>query len=282
LKLQLDLDQIYADSDFISSDEFLRNASASGYRYLKRDFLFRSGIWRGTKVQSTLRAPWKYAGKKLVLGHSDLMTDSRIISFLRIFGVSHVFGQNTISLLGKSTSLPLGLTNDCDDSPVHRILGNTQHIIRAHQSTNFLSSYTGTIYVNFTAKNNEAVRKMILNLLPAIENVVRGEMIFSESGRIKYLSNLRTNSFVLCPEGNGVDTHRLWETLYMGGIPIVQKNVYLESLLNDLPVVQVDHWDQLRDPQFLYEQWWLIQDQTHNLDSLKLKYWLDILVSESR
>ena len=274
---QIDLEKVFADSDFIMSDQFLRSASSLGYNYQKRDFIFKSGVWRGAQIQSTLRTPWKYFDKKLVIGHSDLMTDSRIVHILKLIGVSHVYGQNTLPLSGHSTSLPLGLTNDCDDSPVHRILGNTRHLLRAHQSTNFPHTYKGTIYVNFTASNNVAIREPILRLLKNMQNVVYGETVFSETGRIEYLANLRSNSFVVCPEGNGVDTHRLWETLYMGGIPIVKKSDYLRSLLVNLPVIQIDSWSQLSDSRFLEEEWISIQNRSHNFDSLRLKYWLDLL-----
>ena len=30
--------------------------------------------------------------------------------------------------------------------------------------------------------------------------------------------------FILCPRGNGVDTHRFWEVVYAGGIPIVKES----------------------------------------------------------
>lgn len=274
---QMDLDKVFEDSDFITSDEFLHRASALGYNYLKRDFLFKSGTWRGARIQSILSHPSKYFDENLVIGHSDLMTNSRMIRILKLMGISHVYGQNTFPVSGQSTSLPLGLTNDCDDSPVHRILGNTRHIMRAHQSTNFPKAYTGTIYVNFNASNNAATRLPILKLLQNIQNVVYGETVFSETGRIDYLSNLRSNSFVICPEGNGVDTHRLWETLYMGGIPIVQKSVYMQSLLSNLPVIQLNHWNELSDPQFLLNEWISIQNRSYNLNLLKLQYWLGII-----
>ena len=29
--------------------------------------------------------------------------------------------------------------------------------------------------------------------------------------------------FVICPEGNGIDTHRMWEALYLRTIPIIKK-----------------------------------------------------------
>ena len=31
-------------------------------------------------------------------------------------------------------------------------------------------------------------------------------------------------SFELCPEGNGMDTHRFYEALFLNTIPIVKKN----------------------------------------------------------
>ena len=278
---QLDLEKVFADSDFIMSDQFLYRAKSLGYNYQKRDFLFKSGVWRGAQIQSILKTPWQYFDKKLVIGHSDLATDSRIIHTLKLLGISHVYGQNTLSLSGHSTSLPVGLTNDCDDSPVHRIWGNTRHILRAHRSTNFPHTYKGTIYVSFTASNNVTIREPILRLLKNIQNVVYGEIVLSETGRIEYLANLRSNSFVVCPEGNGVDTHRLWETLYMGGIPIVKKSDYMSSLLSDLPVIQINHWNQLSDTQFLHNEWASIQNRSHNFESLKLQHWLDLITRGS-
>jgi hypothetical protein len=113
-----------------------------------------------------------------------------------------------------------------------------------------------------------------------LKNTVYGEMIFSESGRVQYLSSLRSNSFVLCPEGNGVDTHRLWETLYMGGIPIVLKTQYLSDILAILPVVQLNDWSELGNQKFLESEWHRVQNNNNNFDLLKLSYWCNVLGSE--
>ena len=277
----VDLDKLYADSEFLSSEQYLSIANDLNYNYLKRDFLFKSGVWRESKVRSISRAPWKFAGKNLVIGHSDIMTNLKAIRMLRLFGVSHLYGTNTIPFQNISTTLPLGLTNDCDDSPIHRILGNTRHLLRAHHASNFPSSYTGSLYVNFTASNNEVVRSQLLKLLNPLKSVEYGETDFSERGRIHYLSSLRTNSFVVCPEGNGVDTHRLWETLYMGGIPIISKSRYLSGLVSNLPVLQVDDWSQLQDEAFLESQWSTIHKTVHNFDKLKSSYWFEVMNSKN-
>lgn len=50
--------------------------------------------------------------------------------------------------------------------------------------------------------------------------------------------------WVLCPRGAGEDTHRLWETLYLGSIPVVLKSS-LSSMYEGLPVIQLDSWGEL-------------------------------------
>ena len=51
--------------------------------------------------------------------------------------------------------------------------------------------------------------------------------------------------YVACPRGNGVDTHRFWETMYRGLIPIVKRSAWSESLEGlDLPFLQVNDWSE--------------------------------------
>lgn len=53
-------------------------------------------------------------------------------------------------------------------------------------------------------------------------------------------------SFELCPEGNGLDTHRFYEALYLNTIPIVKKNS-LESLYRKFPCVIVNEWNEITE-----------------------------------
>jgi hypothetical protein len=50
-------------------------------------------------------------------------------------------------------------------------------------------------------------------------------------------------TFVACPRGNGVDTHRFWEVLYRGAIPIVRKSKWSSSLrILKIPFVEIESW----------------------------------------
>jgi len=55
----------------------------------------------------------------------------------------------------------------------------------------------------------------------------------------EYLKEMARHQFVLCPDGNGVDSHRLWEALYLGCIPIViDSDTY--SSFDGLPLIRIN------------------------------------------
>ncbi len=55
---------------------------------------------------------------------------------------------------------------------------------------------------------------------------------------------LHSNRFVACPRGTGEDTHRVWEALYLGSVPVVLKS-QLSPLYTNLPVIQLNSWNDL-------------------------------------
>ncbi len=49
--------------------------------------------------------------------------------------------------------------------------------------------------------------------------------------------------FVACPRGNGTDTHRFWEALYRGSIPVVKESAWSRSIAElGLPLIQLSGW----------------------------------------
>ncbi len=50
-----------------------------------------------------------------------------------------------------------------------------------------------------------------------------------------FVNILGRSKFVICPPGNGPDTHRLWETLGAGAVPIVLRTPFIEQLVRTLP-----------------------------------------------
>lgn len=62
---------------------------------------------------------------------------------------------------------------------------------------------------------------------------------------------IASSQFVLCPSGFGYDTYRLWETLLLGSIPIVESNEGFDRTFSRLPVLVVRSFSDLT-PQFLH------------------------------
>ena len=59
----------------------------------------------------------------------------------------------------------------------------------------------------------------------------------------QYANIARKFQFVATPRGNGVDTHRFWETLYRGSVPIVKSGPWSNQLRYlKLPFLEVDEW----------------------------------------
>lgn len=73
--------------------------------------------------------------------------------------------------------------------------------------------------------------------------------------------------------GNGVDTHRLWESLYRGIVPIVKKDKWWDSLSDLYPQVAViDYWSEseIADVLSTRADWVVRPDE---IEALWMPYW---------
>jgi glycosyltransferase involved in cell wall biosynthesis len=57
-----------------------------------------------------------------------------------------------------------------------------------------------------------------------------------------YLKELSQHRYCICPAGNGIDTHRFWECVYLGVTPIVIHSTWAEMWRDKIPMVVVDRW----------------------------------------
>jgi hypothetical protein len=90
----------------------------------------------------------------------------------------------------------------------------------------------------------------------------------------RYCNDLITYKFSISPRGNGVDTYRMYECLYFGVIPIVQKSHFTSYFTNILPILEVDSYDILTEG-FLNEQYDIIQNRQYNMNILNRWFWID-------
>jgi len=93
-----------------------------------------------------------------------------------------------------------------------------------------------------------------------------------------YFELVRKYQFILCCEGNGFDTHRLWETLYQGSFPVVLRTKWsstLESL--KLPILFVNNLEEINH-EILKEFWAEHAEFDPTINScLWIPYWENLI-----
>lgn len=74
--------------------------------------------------------------------------------------------------------------------------------------------------------------------------VAKHGLVFQSSNLspAEYISRLPEYKMAICPVGNGLDTHRLWECLYCGVVPIVARNALNENIAKYFPIIILDTW----------------------------------------
>ncbi|HSW72738.1 MAG TPA: hypothetical protein VLG44_04970 [Chlamydiales bacterium] len=96
-------------------------------------------------------------------------------------------------------------------------------------------------------------------------------------GYDQFLSDLVSSKFCVSPRGNGLDTHRIWESIYLGTIPIV-KSSSLDGLYSDLPILIVPTW-KIVTQKFLEQKYEEMQVKQYNLEKLSMDYWIKLIDS---
>lgn len=266
-----DLVGILAAGDHISTDGYLRSSAAiEGAVYVKRDFLFRSGTWRGADVARVFPGSIPHT---LVVGHSDIPTTGAVARLLSLFGMKKLLGTNVVELSGVSTPLPLGLTNNCDDSPRHRILGSTQPLIEVLTKGLPPERKRDKILLSFNESTSPRHRAQLLRSLRGKPDVTHVDVNYSAQGRLAYLEAISSHEFVLCPRGNGIDTHRFWETLYCRSTPVVKRGQMIDSLLKQYPAWIVDDWNEVLDPARRSAARQRLSGEVWDISKLTQTYW---------
>jgi DNA-dependent RNA polymerase auxiliary subunit epsilon len=144
--------------------------------------------------------------------------------------IRNVYCQNLTIVSKKSHILPIGLANRMYPH------GSVIDIIQVIQNS-YRNEKTKSLYIQMS--NTHKIRQELMVHIKKNEGYILQE---SKPYR-EYLEELSKHYFALCPRGNGVDTHRFWESLYLGVIPVVIKesetDVFYESLKNKVPFVSI-------------------------------------------
>jgi hypothetical protein len=255
--------------DIISSDKYLNFCEENNIQYIKTDYfkIQKQFIWR-----EKIHPQFNTESKILVSGHSDYEIDKSIFNKYNL-EYDKWFSININYNHEKLIPLPLGITNNTNESEIHSIYGNTQIMLDTLKNIN-KKEYL--LYMNFNL-NTHHERPNLYFKFRNYDWCYEGPLENSLEGRKSFLKDINKSKFVLCPRGNGVDTHRLWETLYMKSIPIVKYHI-THSNLTDLPILFINDWAEVTK-EFLENKYEEIINKEWNMDKLKVSYWLNLIKS---
>ena len=169
----------------------------------------------------------------LLTHNSDLSFDSENKKYLDE-KIIHWFAQNINFKIDENFSLlPIGLEN-------RRYLKN------------------GFIY-HFKKYRNSKKKYLVLSSFNENTNISRLEvnkalknnkMIISQNFKNtdSYKKTLSESMFNICPPGNGLDTHRFWESLLLNTLPIVVRSEFTSNLEKlKIPALYLDKWTDLNN-----------------------------------
>ena len=75
----------------------------------------------------------------------------------------------------------------------------------------------------------------------------KNSKFFSYEKYRNFLDEIREHKFMICPQGHGIDCHRNWESLYMRRVPVMKEHSYFRRLMEGLPVLFVDKWEEVTE-----------------------------------
>lgn len=251
----------FTKEDIITTDKYYNNFKNI---YFKADAIVYNNIfnWQGINVYP----PTKNMDV-IISGHSDFGIDD---SHVELFSPQLWYTVNKQTSNSSVCSIPLGITNNTNESDVHPVYGDLDSMIEVMSQP---IEKKNLVYMNFNIGTYAQERQVIWNSFNSKKWVTIGNIVNTIAGRTTFLKDIKAHHFVLCPRGNGVDTHRLWETLYMGSIPIVKRNVAYEEFY-DLPICFIDDWTEINED-FLEREKIRINSNSYCLDKLKISYWVD-------
>lgn len=167
---------------------------------------------------------------KLIFHNSDGSFEKKhLILFEKLPLLKSIHTQNMNCIFKNVYQLPIGLANSQwkhGNSKIHRKV--------YRMSIKKIKK----IYFYFNKNTNAEKRNKCYNEI-ANKNVIKWNknMEYKE-----YLIELKKHKYAICPEGNGLDTHRFWECLYMNTIPICLKNNVTLYFKKFFPVVLLNDW----------------------------------------
>ena len=168
----------------------------------------------------------------LITHQSDIEINNKLYS-KKPKAISRWFSVNVSIEKEDLYSIPIGFANDHYNKNI-----NPDIYGKKNQAT----KKSNHIYINFNPNTNFIEREKILKTYNDNKDFV---ISTNNSEMAKYRDDLEKYKYVLCPPGNGIQTHRLWEAMYFGSIPVVKDSILYKNF-KKLNIIFVDNFKNIK------------------------------------
>jgi len=189
----------------------------------------------------------------LISGNSDtnIINDNIYLQIANHHKVLKWYAQNLSIDHPKIKLLPIGLANSQWQH------GNIDEFVKLMCN---LPKKSNDIYFQFNIQTNTAKRTECFN---ALQNILS---FLEPLSAVENWKRLATYKFCVCPEGNGFDSHRIWECYYLRVVPIVKRNDFIDILKKqiNIPLVILDDWNDIQNISIQYNDY-VFEDNIFNI-----------------
>ena len=158
--------------------------------------------------------------------------------------------------------IPLGVNN-----LFYKVHPNRYDIEKVERK--LLDKKENLIYSNFNINTRHFHRHN------ALRESIKSKFCKVETNKLnkqQYLNEISNYRYILCPWGNGYDTHRVWESMYLDSTPVVKKNRKFRQVL-DIPLIEIDTFKNLDINKLKVKN-----DSIY--EKLNFSYWANIIKNE--
>lgn len=227
----------------------------SNFTLKNGDIIFCNTDFVGDLFKTLKKFP-KLQNLVLITAQSDLKVTKRTYN-LKPKSINKWFCVNSTIVRDDLLPIPFGIANSSYEKNL------VYEDFNEFKSKN--EKKVNMIYGNFNLNTNYFHRIKAKKFLQNEENAIfEAEINFQE-----YIDSLHKYKFILCPWGNGIDTHRYWETVYAGAVPVTISNAAYESMKifpgyllksydkkNINEILKTKHTEVKFDSQMLKVSWW--------------------------
>jgi hypothetical protein len=145
------------------------------------------------------------------------------------------FAQNVLVLADDLVPIPIGMERP-------GIAGSGDITVLEKTFRSSTKNIIHFAYLNVSPGTNPTERDK------AVQVLSNKDWVKHETNRLPfetYIRELHHSKFVIAPPGNGHDTHRLWEALYMDAIPVVKNSAANKFFSTFFEMLVIDNWEEV-------------------------------------